>query len=388
VRVITTSERRSRLARRHHLAAEAPATDAEALAGRLVGLHASDPASVFLSAQARVPGFEPAHLEDAMYEEGRLRKHLAMRRTLFVFPTELLPVVQAACTDAVLANERRRLRNDVERQGIASDGARWLSRTERATLRTLAELGSATGAQLSKAVPELRAKITIGEGRSWGGDFGVAGRVLTILSASGKIVRGRPATTWKSSQHRWVLGDRIPAMPDAEARIELVRRWLSAFGPATEADLAWWTGLGLTRVRAAAKVLGVVAVDLDGEPGIVLADDLEPEPPVAPWAAFLPSLDPTVMGWKRRDWYLGEHGPALFDSSGNAGPTVWWDGRIVGGWTQRPSGEVAYRFLEDVGADATAAVEQEAARLEGWLGGTVATTRFPTPLDRELRSSS
>jgi hypothetical protein len=385
VRVITASERRSRLARRHHLAAEAPAADAEALAGRLVGLHASDPASVFLSARARIPGFEPAHLEDAMYEEGRLRKHLAMRRTLFVLPTGLLPVVQAACTDAVVANERRRLRNDVERQGIAADGARWLARAERATLRGLAELGSATGAQLSRAVPELQVKITIGEGRSWGGEIGVAGRVFTILAASGKIVRGRPATTWRSSQHRWRLGDPIPAMSEAEARVELVRRWLFAFGPATVADLAWWTGLGVTRIRAATRALGVVEVDLEGEAGVVLPDDVEPEPPVASWAAFLPSLDPTVMGWKRREWYLGEHGPALFDTSGNAGPTVWWDGRVVGGWTQRPSGEVAYRLLQDVGAEGGAAVEQEAARLEGWLAGTVATTRFPTPLDRELR---
>jgi hypothetical protein len=182
-----------------------------------------------------------------------------------------------------------------------------------------------------------------------------------------------------------VLGDPIPAMPEAEARVELVRRWLFAFGPATETDLAWWSGLGVTRIRAAAAALGVVEVDLEGEPGIVLPDDVEPEPPVAPWAAFLPSLDPTVMGWKRRDWYLGGHGPALFDTSGNAGPTVWWDGRVVGGWAQRASGEVAYRLLEDVGADAARAVELEADRLEGWLGGAVATTRFPTPLDRELR---
>jgi hypothetical protein len=383
--VIAASERRARLARRHHLAAEAPAADVASLAGRLVGLHASDPATVFLSAQARITGFAPADLEAAMYDERALRKHLAMRRTLFVFPTELLPVVQAACTDAVLAGERRRLRNDVERQGIAADGARWLVRAERATLRALAELGSATGAQLSRAVPELRAKFTVGEGRTWGRDIGVAGRVLTILSASGKIVRGRPSTTWRSSQHRWVLGDPIPAMPEAEARVELVRRWLFAFGPATETDLAWWSGLGVTRIRAAAAALGVVEVDLEGEPGIVLPDDVEPEPPVAPWAAFLPSLDPTVMGWKRRDWYLGGHGPALFDTSGNAGPTVWWDGRVVGGWAQRASGEVAYRLLEDVGADAARAVELEADRLEGWLGGAVATTRFPTPLDRELR---
>ena len=150
------------------------------------------------------------------------------------------------------------------------------------------------------------------------------------------------------------------------------------------ADLAWWTGLGLTRVRAAAAALGVVEVDLEGEPGVVLPDDVDPDPAVAPWAAFLPSLDPTTMGWKQRDWYLGERGAALFDLSGNAGPTVWWDGRVVGGWSQRGSGEVSYRLLEDVGADARTAIEHEAAQLQNWLGDTVVTARFPTAFHRDL----
>ena len=75
------------------------------------------------------------------------------------------------------------------------------------------------------------------------------------------------------------------------------------------------------------------------------------------------------MGWAERAWYLGEHVPALFDRSGNAGPTVWWEGRIVGGWGQRPDGEVLVRLLEDVGGEAAAAVEAEPARLQDWLGG-------------------
>ena len=68
--------------------------------------------------------------------------------------------------------------------------------------------------------------------------------------------------------------------------------------------------------------------------------------------AFLPSLDPTIMGWQQRAWYLADHGPVLFDRNGNAGPTVWVDGRVAGGWTQRRSGEIVHRLLEDVGAEA------------------------------------
>ena len=78
----------------------------------------------------------------------------------------------------------------------------------------------------------------------------------------------------------------------------------------------------------------------------MLADDVEPAGDPGPWVALLPALDPTPMGWQQRDWFLGPHGPALFDRSGNIGPTVWVDGRIVGGWAQRRDGEVAVRLLE------------------------------------------
>ena len=125
-------------------------------------------------------------------------------------------------------------------------------------------------------------------------------------------------------------------------------------------------------------------VELDGAPGLVLAGDLEPVAPPDPWVALLPALDPTTMGWSERAWYLADHGGALFDRSGNAGPTVWCDGRVVGGWAQRAGGELVWRLLEDVGSEAEAAVEAAAAQLRGLLGETRVTPRFRTPLEREL----
>ncbi|MCA9556470.1 MAG: winged helix DNA-binding domain-containing protein, partial [Myxococcales bacterium] len=80
----------------------------------------------------------------------------------------------------------------------------------------------------------------------------------------------------------------------------------------------------------------------------------------------------------------GEHGDPLFDRNGNVGPTIWVDGRVVGGWAQRSDGEVVVRLLEDVGRSAKRAVEARAAELGAWLDGVVTTPRFRTPLEREL----
>jgi hypothetical protein len=139
-------------------------------------------------------------------------------------------------------------------------------------------------------------------------------------------------------------------------------------------------------VRRARAELRAVEVDLDGQAGWLLPDDLEPVEPVEPWAALLPSLDPTTMGWAQREWYLGPHRPQLFDTSGNAGPTAWWDGRIVGGWAQDDAGAVVVQVLEDVGAEALRALEDEAARLTAWLAGTRVLPRFPSPLAKAAAS--
>ena len=90
------------------------------------------------------------------------------------------------------------------------------------------------------------------------------------------------------------------------------------------------------------------------------------------------------MGWVARAWYMGDHVKALFDRNGNAGPTVWVDGRVVGGWAQRKSGAVVHRLLEDVGRHARAKVDSEGARIEKWLGDSRIIPRFRTPLEIEL----
>ena len=215
---------------------------------------------------------------------------------------------------------------------------------------------------------------------------------MFLLAAEGRIVRGRPGGTWTSSLYRWAPAATWLPAPMAQldtdvAAAELVRRWLAAFGPGTHADLKWWTGWTMGLVKRALAQLDVVEVRLaSGATGLLLAADAEPvAAPEAPWVALLPGLDPAPMGWQERAWYLGEHRAACFDYSGNIGPTVWCDGRIVGGWAQRKDdGTIAVRMLEDVGAQAERAIAEEAERLQAWIGDVRVTPRFRTPLEREL----
>jgi hypothetical protein len=389
---ITTAQRRARLAVRHHLAPAHAAATIEAAAHDQVGLHATDPTTVHISAWARIPGLERATVERALYDDRTLVRMIGMRRTLFIEPIELAPVVHVACAPSIVPRERRRLEGWLVEAEVTDAPRPWLARVEDATVAAIERLGSGTAAELTKVVPELAIQIPISVGKVYQGTVGVSTRVLFLLAMDGRISRGRPRGTWVSSQyrwepmHRWVdMEARSAALTEASAQADLVERWLRAYGPGTTDDLRWWSGWTLGAVRRALAVLDTVEVALeDGSTGLVMADDLEPEATPDPWIALLPSLDPTIMGWTSRDWYLAPHRPALFDRNGNAGPTIWLDGRVVGGWGQRPDGAVVTRLLEEVGSEATAAIEARAAELTAWMEGVRIMPRFPTPLQREL----
>jgi hypothetical protein len=355
----------------------------------MVALHATDPATVFLSTLARTPGTTIADVEKALYADRALVRMLAMRRTVWVAPRETAPVLQAACTRDVAAAQRKLLLKHLNGASIDGQPAAWLIDLEREVITALEKRGEATAAELVADVPRLRTPIRIPGVEA---PQSSTSRVLLLISADGHSVRGRPLGSWLSTQYRWsptsaVWPDGMPELDPPMAHAELARRWLATFGPALVTDLQWWAGWTLTRTRAALAAAGAVAVDLDGEPGVALPDDLDDVDEPEPWVALLPALDPTPMGWQRRDWYLGEHKAALFDRSGNVGPTVWCDGRIVGGWAHRTDGTVAVRLLEDVGTEATAAVHAAAERLMAWIGPARVIPRFRTPLERELAES-
>ncbi len=382
------AERRARLVDRHLLSPEKRAGSALAAASSVVVLHSTDPVTVFLSIQARAD-VQPTDIERELYEDRTLVRMLGMRRTLFAVPRELVPVIYAACTRSIAARERRRVEQMIADSGISSRPAAWLTRALSSARKALEERGEASTRELVAQIPILAKRLRVASGTKFEATQSVGSRVLPQLAMEGRIVRVRPRGTWINGEYRWApietwLGGPITAVEQGAAQAQLLRRWLAAFGPATETDIRWWTGWTAREARAALAAVPHAVVDLGGEVGFVLADDLGSTKRLEPSAALLPTLDPTTMGWKERHWYLGKHASLVFDSNGNAGPTVWWDGRVVGGWSQRRDGEIVFRLLEDVGRDAVQAVDVEAARVAAWLGDVRFSPGFLPPFQREL----
>ncbi|MEX2526529.1 MAG: winged helix DNA-binding domain-containing protein [Gemmatimonadota bacterium] len=428
---ISAGQRRSLLVARHHLGRTA--VNPLAAIRSVAAMHSSDPATPYLGVWARVLDFRLHQLDAALHEHRSLWRLHAMRRTLFVVPAKEAAIFQAGASQDVARKERRKLEGwiaaEVASGEVKGPPARWLERAEARTLDVLADGREWRTQGLSAAVHELSTQISVGTGK-WNGRAPVSSRLLFLLAMEGRIVRTRPAGSWRSSQYHWAetqawfgasglddggasgardgrasgpddAGDwqrRDPPLTEKEGAAALLRLYLATHGPATLDDIRWWTGWTKTRSLAAVKAVDAVPVELEGHEhgprgeGFVLPEDL-PEveragPPTAPHTVtFLPGLDPTPMGWRERSWYLGPHGEnggPLFDRSGNVGPTVWLDGKVVGGWGQRPDGRVKYRFLETVDKAAKTSAKTRARELTDWLDGVVVTPRFPTPLLREL----
>ena len=393
-RKITDEQRRARLAVRHRLATQSRTDDIAAIADAVVALHSTDPATVYLSATARMKHPSIEAVSAALYDDRAVVRHHAMRRTLWVLTPSAARSAHGACTTALAAIQWKRLAQLAEDSGITTDGARWAAKARADTLAAMAKTGPTTARQLGKAVPALTEKLQLAEGKSYAASQGAHTRVLMCLGFDGAIVRTRPTGAWNTSEYTWCVTDQwlpdgeggFDAIDANEAAAELARRYLDRFGPATVADLQWWAGWTTGTTRKAIAAAGAVEVDTDAGPAWVLDGDTD-DADGKPWIAFLPALDPTTMGWKERSWYLGAHGAfggPLFDRNGNAGPTVWVDGRVVGGWAQRKSGEIAFRLLEDLPATRRKAIEAEAERVRELIGDVRVNVRFPAPIQKEL----
>ncbi len=388
VRVVTDQERRARIGVRHALAVSTRVRTPEDAARSVVCLHATDPPSVHLSCWARSDTVSVGDVERALYETRSLVRQQSMRETIFVFPGDLVPAVWGSAAARIAAIYRRRFIKDLERWGSveSGEGADWLARAEQAVLDHLADGVPRSSKQLRDEVAEVGGVIVQAPDKAWGGKLAIAPKVLAQLSMDGRVARAENAGAWYTSRPLWTTtvswwhGEVPDALDSRAGYAELVDRWLWSYGPGTVDDIAWWLGATKAIARTALDDLGARPVSLEnGSLAWLRPDDLDVVDDPEPWVALLPLLDPTVMGWKQRDFFLGDHAPHLFDSAGNAGTTVWVDGRVVGVWVQDATGSVQLRLLEDVPSSARDALSIETRRLTEWLNGQRVFTVYPSP---------
>jgi hypothetical protein len=323
-----------------------PLREVAAVPELLLAVQGQDQRGARLAVRARTQGLSAADVDRAFAEREIVITWLN-RGTLHLVRREDYPLLQLLATPPLFSSSARRLRQE----GVSEAEA---ERALRTIERALSEEGPLSGA-------ELRERIA----RAGVATAGQAFIHLMFLAAiRGLVVRG----PMRGPQHAYVLvedwlGPQPP--PDRDVALaELARRYLAGHGPASDRDLARWAGLPLRDARAG---LAAIAAELvEREDGLLdLAGRGEPAP--LPPPRLLGAFDPLLLGWTSREDVVGPH-MTLVTTNGVFRPFALVGGRAVARW-RLAGGELTIEHLEDVPADAAAALAADAERVVEFLNG-------------------
>jgi hypothetical protein len=324
----------------------------------LLGLHATVPASPYLQVRARLRDFTPADL-DTVLDAGRAVRIGGMRRTLFIEPVELVPLVLAA-TRQVSSRRGRSLTANGVTPARYHELAGGIEDVLRGRAMTVRELGRALGVD-ERLSP-----------------------VVNAMCDESRLLRWRGSRGWRSGRPAYRrFAEVLPSVhlgggDEAGAVTGLVQRYVRRYGPVTEADIAWWTGLRRSTVRSAlASLPGLLLVTVDGLDGELLLDETdlhaarERAGPVGE-LCMLPALDPYLQSHADRSRFVqAAHLPYVVDRGGNATSVILRGGRAVGVWDyfDAPAPQMRLLLFDPASAGTRRRVRQAAEALGAFLAG-------------------
>jgi uncharacterized protein YcaQ len=166
-------------------------------------------------------------------------------------------------------------------------------------------------------------------------------------------------------------------MTQEQAEGLLLRRYLRAFGPATAADFALWTGMTLTDARQiwAREQVDFASVKVEGWTASVLQTDLDQLTQARvehPLISLLPYFDSFLLGHKSREHLVDkEHHPNVYRPQGWIAPVVLMDGHVVAVWKHVQAGDglrVEVVKFEPLSQGITTRIWEEAQDLGRFLG--------------------
>lgn len=305
----------------------------------LLAVQAQDARAATLALRARGTGFTASDVEA---DSGLVIAWL-MRGTLHLVAREDHPWLLALSPAAVATGNLRRLAEEGVPPGDADKAAALIE-------RALAEDGPLTRAELAERVAAAGIR-TFGQAMP---------HILASTALRGTIVLGL--------DRRFALADPAGPVDRTQALAELTRRWLVAHGPASERDLAAWSGLGLRDVRAGfAAIAGELRDAGDGRVDLVVREGAARPHDRGVGPRLLPAFDPYVLGWRDRSFFVApEHARRVHPGGGMVRAVATVDGRVTGTWTA-PRGEVAIESL-DPAVDASV-FDGEVADVERFLSG-------------------
>ncbi len=301
------------------------ATDPAEIARSIAGAQAQDVYAGPLTFRSRSRKLAAADIRRARTEERSLLRTWVMRMTIHLIPTDdagwCLPLFEPG----IERWSRRRL----EQLGMPKGKQ---DKALRVVARALAEEGPLTRSEVRERVEGAGIKLNT--------QTGMHLALTAVVGGIACLGPDRGKTTCLIRREDW-LG-KPPTLDRDRALAELARRYLSAFGPATDRDFAYWAGLPLRDVRGGLSAISreTDQVRIGDEEMLVMRGGL-PRRPAKGQVRMLGNFDTYLLGWKDREFSVtGEHAAHVKEGGGGwIRPVIIEDGIVIGGWRSSRNGD-------------------------------------------------
>jgi len=311
-----------------------------AMIERLVGMQAQAASGPYVGIWSRTPSFNRASLEREL-RSGSVVRATAMRGTLHFVTRRDYAVIRAA------QSETNYPWNGPQAKRLAP------------SLRELALAGPVTKAEAVELFQRKHRVAARDASRAWQGARGCA-----------HLVYHHESALWQAAADgRFVAIDEPEAFDPLEARAELFRRYLAAFGPASRRDMVQWSKMHVPEIQRALDRLEPLRRYRD-EHGNELLDVARGPLPGADVPApvrFLPKWDNVLLAHADRSRVLPEpYGKKVIGTNGDVAQTFLVDGFVAGTW-RIEGGRVVLAPFEKLSRAAQRELKDEGTRLEAFL---------------------
>ena len=304
--------------RRHHLL-DCTAKDLVTICRDVCGVQAQIMSAAQLQLWARNHAITPAMVNDALWQKRSLVKTLLMRQTLHLVPAEDFPLYIGA-------------QKNTRARAVLSVMARLKITREEADEFTglilkVLDAGPTPHAVIASAVrPRVGKRV-----REW---MDRVSSVVRLPVVEGLICYGpgqANQATFIRTEH-WLPAHK--PVDETQARIELLRRYLRAYGPATIKDFAHWCGISMAEARAIRPLLDAEVLEQNGL--LILRSDLgalKNMPAPDDSVHLLPYFDVYLLAHSVKDHLLhSRFYKRVYRNQGWISPVVLIDGQIAGVW--------------------------------------------------------
>jgi hypothetical protein len=320
---------------KHHLLEDTRIDDIVQIADDLCGLHSTELTTSYLSLFVRAKNFKKENLERKLYLDKSLARIRGMRRTLFIETLEFIPIIYAATSFII----ERSFEKFMEFHKVSLKEYQEVSQK----ISRILKEGELSASDIRK---NLNSTSNIPA-------------IIQVMCNRGLLIRGKPIKNWKDRRNKYAIFKEyfpnvdLTKFDENTAIKKLVEKYIKTYGPVTDTDISWWTGLTKTQIKNALKsnesqYERVKISKLEKNYLMVKEDkDYLIDNPISgeDSLVLLPRLDPFPMGYKERERYINtKNYNKVFDRSGNITSTIFLDGIAIGVWDIEEKPEPVVKF--------------------------------------------